>query len=51
LGAAALYGSITYHIWLLLLVAMNALLYLLEAVASCLFARHAEASWRATPRH
>jgi O-antigen/teichoic acid export membrane protein len=50
LGAAALYGLITYSMWLALYVAANALLYLLEAVASYLFARQAEAGWPAAPR-
>jgi len=50
LGTAALYGLITYNMWLALYVAGNALLYLLEAVASYLFARQAEAGWPAAPR-
>jgi O-antigen/teichoic acid export membrane protein len=51
LGAAAFYGSITYHMWLLLFVATNALILLLQAVASYLFARKAEARWEAAPRY
>jgi O-antigen/teichoic acid export membrane protein len=50
LGAAALYGLITYNMWLALHVAANALLYLLDAVTEWLFARNAEARWRTSPR-
>jgi O-antigen/teichoic acid export membrane protein len=51
LGAAALYGWITYNLWLALYAAANALLYLLEAFAGRLFARQAEASWRTAPQY
>jgi O-antigen/teichoic acid export membrane protein len=51
LGAAALFGLVTYNLWLALYVVANALLYLLDAVTEWLFARHAEASWPAAPRY
>jgi O-antigen/teichoic acid export membrane protein len=50
-GFAALYGLITYNMWLALYVAANALLYLLEAVMAYRFALNAEASWAGAPRH
>jgi O-antigen/teichoic acid export membrane protein len=46
LGAAALCGLITYHTWLLLFVAAEALLYLTTAVSAHAFARGAEMRWR-----
>jgi O-antigen/teichoic acid export membrane protein len=46
LGAAALFGLISYHIWLVLAVAGDALLYLLDAITGYLFARAAEVRWR-----
>jgi hypothetical protein len=51
LGAAVLYGLITYNMWLALYVAADALLYLLDAATELLFARDAEASWPAAPRY
>jgi hypothetical protein len=46
LAAAALFGLISYHIWLVLAVAGDALLYLLDAMTGYLFARTAEVRWR-----
>ena len=45
-GAAALYGWISYHVWLILVVAGDAFLYILTAVSGYLFARAAESRWR-----
>jgi hypothetical protein len=42
LSAAALCGWISYRVWLVLLVAGDALLYLLTAASGYLFARAAE---------
>jgi O-antigen/teichoic acid export membrane protein len=50
LGAAALYGIVTYNMWLVLYVAANAFLHLLDAVTEWVFARAAETKWRAAPR-
>jgi O-antigen/teichoic acid export membrane protein len=46
IGAAALYGSITYNTWLLLYVAADAVLLILTAVSAYVFARAAETQWR-----
>jgi O-antigen/teichoic acid export membrane protein len=45
-GAAALSGWISYHVWLILVVAGDAVLYVLAGVAGFLFARAAESRWR-----
>jgi O-antigen/teichoic acid export membrane protein len=43
LGAVALFGLIPYQMWLVLVVAGDAILYLLDAITGCVFARTAEA--------
>jgi O-antigen/teichoic acid export membrane protein len=46
LGAAALFGLISYSVWLVLIVAGDAALYLLTMVSAVAFARVAESRWR-----
>jgi O-antigen/teichoic acid export membrane protein len=46
LGAAALFGLISYQTWLVLAVAGDALLYLLDAILEYLFAHTSEVRWR-----
>jgi hypothetical protein len=48
-GAAALSGSISYTVWLVLIVTGDALLYLLTVVSAVAFARIAEARWQRDP--
>jgi O-antigen/teichoic acid export membrane protein len=46
LGAAAIFGLVSYMTWLALVVALGSLLYIVEILAGFFFARSAESAWR-----